>query len=358
MATIILRKESGGAFEVATPKGFPSEAELQKILVTQPSLLAGVGETALAVEELEVPGIGFADVVAVDQDGSVTICECKLEKNPDIKRRVIGQILAYGAGLRGLSFAELDQRWQKASANDAKEASLNRWLATNGSVDSIQRMEQTLASGSFNLVIAVDSITDELRHIVEFLSSHTDSTLSVVLMEFQFFDFNGTEVLVPQAFGAELAEAKKPQPAAWNEERFFESLDQIVGARSEAVRGFYKAFDGGPTQYVFGKGRQPSVTAQLTRDTRLKPFSIWVEIPHKVTISVNFAYLRSAPPETAQELFETLCKTPSIEKKLQTVKGDFMSRRPSLDLAEHLADDDSLRALEQALHEFVAAQDS
>jgi RecB family endonuclease NucS len=37
--------------------------------------------------EVPVPSTGSADVVAVDAAAQITIVECKLEKNPEIRRR-------------------------------------------------------------------------------------------------------------------------------------------------------------------------------------------------------------------------------------------------------------------------------
>ncbi len=100
------------------------------------------------------------------------------------------------------------------------------------------------------------------------------------------------------------------------------------------------------------------MTAQLTADEKLKPFSIWVEGTSKISISVNFEYLKSARPETVEKLFDSLRKVDSIDAKLRTVEQDYENRRPSLNLADHLTDDHSFQALEQALADFVAAQDN
>jgi hypothetical protein len=53
----------------------------------------------VAVNELWVPPVRSADVVAVSADARIWIVECKLHSNPEIRRHVVGQILAYAAGL-------------------------------------------------------------------------------------------------------------------------------------------------------------------------------------------------------------------------------------------------------------------
>jgi hypothetical protein len=55
-----------------------------------------------------VPDVGTVDLVLVDGDGVITLVECKPRANPQIRREVVCQILAYASGLQGLSYDEFD----------------------------------------------------------------------------------------------------------------------------------------------------------------------------------------------------------------------------------------------------------
>ncbi len=51
---------------------------------------------------------GRADVVVAAADGEITVCECKLASNAEIRRNVIGQIFAYAAALSSFSYDDLE----------------------------------------------------------------------------------------------------------------------------------------------------------------------------------------------------------------------------------------------------------
>ena len=51
------------------------------------------------VEEFWIPEAGTVDLLVVDRTGGLTLVECKLRANPEIRREVVGQILAYAGGL-------------------------------------------------------------------------------------------------------------------------------------------------------------------------------------------------------------------------------------------------------------------
>lgn len=55
-------------------------------------------------------GNGAVDVVGVDPDGLVTVIECKLDRNPEVKRKVIGQVLGYGAYIWRLTYDAFEQQ--------------------------------------------------------------------------------------------------------------------------------------------------------------------------------------------------------------------------------------------------------
>ncbi len=117
-----------------------------------------------------MPGAGRADVVVVDAEGEITIVECKLAKNSDNRRWVIGQLLEYAAALWKLDIKDFersllasgtaltkpftdDQDWEEATFRSA--------------------VSRNLAAGAFQLIIAVDEITERLKRTVVFINSLT-----------------------------------------------------------------------------------------------------------------------------------------------------------------------------------------
>jgi len=95
-------------------RNYRDEAHLQQLLYESPDLIPieelgeGTVGPRLFVKEAGLPGSGNTDLIGVDEGGGVTIVECKLATNPDIRRKVIGQVLEYAAYLWQMSYDEFD----------------------------------------------------------------------------------------------------------------------------------------------------------------------------------------------------------------------------------------------------------
>ena len=135
------------------------------------------------VSELSVPEAGYVDVVGVDADGAITLVECKLRANPDVRRHVVGQVFAYAAGLWGLDYDAFDGAF--ASRAGMPLARRMAELAPEGWDEKAFRtsVAANLAAGRFRLVIAVDQITDELSRIVRYLNEHTTPEVQILALE-------------------------------------------------------------------------------------------------------------------------------------------------------------------------------
>lgn len=90
------------------------EAHLQQLLYESPDLIPidelgeGTVGPRLFVKEAGLPGSGNTDLIGVDEGEDITIVECKLATNPDIRRKVIGQVLEYAAYLWQMTYDEFD----------------------------------------------------------------------------------------------------------------------------------------------------------------------------------------------------------------------------------------------------------
>lgn len=114
---------------------------------------------------MPIPGTGKADVVIVDASGEITVVECKLRANPDIRRQVAGQLLACASAISQMSFADFDGAFRRSKAN----TSLPDALVPGNDLDEEEfraAVDDNLRSGRMRLIIAVDEITDELKRIV------------------------------------------------------------------------------------------------------------------------------------------------------------------------------------------------
>jgi hypothetical protein len=207
--TLMVRR--GEKWRPMSVQPYGNEDELQQLLHETPSLLPGVSPSAIAGRELEVPDVGFVDLMVIDVDGSITLVECKLRSNSQIRREVVGQILAYASGLWRMPYLEFEGRFARASG-----AAIDTIAAVSDVAGDEERDEtvpanvaEALAAGRFRLCIAVDEITDELRDIVEFLNTHSSEGIEVVLFEVGIVTDGDVQVLVPRTFGGESARLKE-----------------------------------------------------------------------------------------------------------------------------------------------------
>lgn len=191
---------------------YTNEKALQQLLSESPGLLPGVEtETAVAAREVYVPGSGPADLVCVDVQGAVTICECKLQDNPDIRRTIVGQAFAYAAGLWRMTYEDFDHVMAARLGQPIAEALSTR--SVSGEVEWDEELfrsalASTLREGAFRLVFVVDSITNELRRIVEFVNDHTSAAIEVLALELGYVAHDSVEILTPTIYGQEAAHQK------------------------------------------------------------------------------------------------------------------------------------------------------
>lgn len=99
-----------------------NEKWLQKIIQDNP--------TILPIEEIEpafsshVPictelptESGFCDNIFLNEDGYITLVECKLWRNPEARRKAVSQIIEYAKDLSRWSFSQFEENCLRASGN-------------------------------------------------------------------------------------------------------------------------------------------------------------------------------------------------------------------------------------------------
>jgi hypothetical protein len=84
------------------------------------------------------------------------------------------------------------------------------------------QVAERLASGRFTVVLAVEGINDDLRRMVEYLSTITLPDVQILAFEVARVADGDVEILLPQVYGAELAQAKAATPSqpSWTRQDF------------------------------------------------------------------------------------------------------------------------------------------
>src|SRR4051794_25502430 len=100
----MLIRHNGGDWHEPVMTAYENEATLQKLLADTPRLLPGAQTgPALVVSELHVLA-GYIDMVAISLEGEITLVECKLRANSEIRRHIVGQVFAYASSLWRCSY--------------------------------------------------------------------------------------------------------------------------------------------------------------------------------------------------------------------------------------------------------------
>jgi hypothetical protein len=195
--------DAGDGWKPLAPARFAYEADLHDCVERAPDLLPLSGSPSLVVLGREVAiGAGSADIVAVEPDGRLVIIEVKLQRNSEARKEVVAQILAYAAGLHGLSYENLE-RTLHSHLLGRGYGSLIDAVRTNdqgGDLDDDAFKNGVVASletGRIRLVLVLDEAPSDLVRLVGYLEAVADG-LVIDLITVAAYDVGESRVLVPQ----------------------------------------------------------------------------------------------------------------------------------------------------------------
>ncbi|HEY8700762.1 MAG TPA: hypothetical protein VIM08_07330 [Arthrobacter sp.] len=222
MSGILIRQGDGTWLE-PTDAGYALESELQEILAAHPELIPGVSPVARTCREFQSE-VGPADIVVVDSTGELTLVECKLASNPQIRREVVGQMFDYASRLWKMDVEEFAAKWRVRTSrplfiDDA-----------DGGISLRESLARNLAEGRFRIVLAVDVINPALKRMVEYLNAMAGPATSVIAVEYSRLRQGSVEILMPHVYGQELAEARSAPESrdliAWDEDTYSSWLQE------------------------------------------------------------------------------------------------------------------------------------
>jgi hypothetical protein len=353
---MFIRRVGEGNWHAPETTAYTNEAELQDLLAETPSLLPGVGEEpAAAARELPVAGAGSADVVIVTASGDITLVECKLHANPEIRRQVVGQLLAYASAIWHMSFADLDDAFRRSAA----KRSLSDAFVDGREFDAEefrQAVGDNLASGSMRLIIAVDEITEELKRIVTYLNAHTTQSVELLALEMRRAVDQNVEVLLPATYGEESVRVKNAARGQFDKDAVIAATrDAYRDASQQAVQAAERMLDlmhfmeEQGARMSYGKRGTPAVMAWLGEGAanpvvvRFAPRSF----------SVQFVFMRDAGRSQVElERFaDLLRKIPGLAPYYKALAQADYGRAPELRPEELLKSDEILVAFKHAVVE-------
>lgn len=217
-ATPIHIPATGGSSAPLIPLGFQNstegvtEADLQNLIHCHPSALP-IAEIdpmftgAIPVcTELNTPA-GPIDNFLVTPSGLPVLVECKLWRNPEARREVVGQILDYAKELSRWSSSDL-HREVRRRLKRVGDPLLELVRAADPSVDEIafnDALTANLRRGRFLLLVIGDGIREGVEAITEYLGAHAGLHFSLGLVELPVYVMSdGSRLVAPRVLARTL----------------------------------------------------------------------------------------------------------------------------------------------------------
>ena len=194
------------------------ERALQTLLVQSPSLLPSPGPGELAVAaNFRIGSTASVDLLGVGVDGRIVLVECGRQEGPG-RRPMGGAALAVGAGLWRAPYEEFDRAFAVRAGVPLldKVAAIARAGGLGWDENAFRAgVTDNLAAGRFQLILAVDVVSDEVRQVVAYLNAGARPGLASVALGLRYHAEEGVEVLIPSVFradgGREEAESTSPR---------------------------------------------------------------------------------------------------------------------------------------------------
>jgi len=256
---ILVRTSGTRKWYKVCEQNFENEAALQNILYEDPEIIPieelgeNLAKPKLFVKEAGLPGSGNTDLIGIDKEGGITIIECKLAANPDVRRKVIGQVLEYAAYLWKMTYEQFDsicsraESWGEKHLADVIRDTIEETDEPWSEEVFRQKVSSSLEMGDFRLIIAVDALNDELRRIIQFLNSRGKDSPRIYALSMRQFKTSNLEMLVPELFGPSITEGPPSVP----------SITDHLQAANVAVRPYLERLH---TTLMSGFGLMPRST--------------------------------------------------------------------------------------------------
>lgn len=354
---MLIRKFGEPSWHAPEVTAYYDEQAIQALLAESPNLLPGAGNGYWIVAREVALQSGYVDLIGVDGEGAITLVESKLRANPEIRRHVVGQVLAYAASLWGMSYDEFDQVVSSRIGAPLAKAAAEKAEASWDEEAFRASVAANLDSGRLRLVIAVDHITEELQRIVRFVNAHTVPSLDVLALELRYVADSGVEIIFPSVYG-EGSAASKPTAATgqpWNEDRFFSALAMSATPEElQVAREFYDYARERGAVLLWGNGPLPSVSARMTiMGKPASVFSLYEWPKGKAKLAFNFEYcLAAIPEETLAQIATGLRQISGVQPLLEGLEQAAFKKRPGIPLALLVPSsaNNQLRAILDTLH--------
>jgi hypothetical protein len=190
---------------------YKDEAHLQNLLADDVNILPlddlGYGTPFVTIGKEVGLENGSLDLLAVSPEGHIALIETKLDKNPEVKRTVVGQILGYASYLWNKTYEELENNYFRKFLIQQKinfTGTLADYIKEKivypdfSEIDFKAGIEKRLRLGSFSLLIVVDQVNQELKNIANYLNDRTGQEIDFYVAEMELIGDKDEQFLIPR----------------------------------------------------------------------------------------------------------------------------------------------------------------
>ncbi len=215
-------------------------------------------------------------LIGIDDNGRITIVECRVANDSSVRREILGQALEYAATLWQMSYEEFDDMVVRSEGSSLVELMSERIPAKEWSEEAFRdAIIDTLNRGNFRLIMAIQEMTDKLKQVIRFLRARGALSFETYALEIQRFSDGETEIAIPRLTSfAELGqetyierteparEAAPPQPP--EQERPQQERTQaatsdepVIGGTEESTESTESTESSDSPELVIGHAKPP-----------------------------------------------------------------------------------------------------
>ncbi len=215
---IIIKREKAQVLEkVSLNSTSYNESWIQDLCFTNPTLLPAeeleptFGGMLPICRELSTPS-GYADLIYINEYGFITIGECKLWRNSEARRKVVGQILDYAKDLAKWDYSKFEEECLKAAKCSEKSlfGIIQKFYPDVEEAAFIDNVQRNLSKGRFLLLIIGDGIRENMEDMVNYIHRNGNLNFTLGLIELPVFkNPEGEELIVTPRILAKTKEIER-----------------------------------------------------------------------------------------------------------------------------------------------------
>jgi hypothetical protein len=198
---------------------------------------------------------GFIDLIYLNESGFITIGECKLWRNPEARRKAVGQVLDYAKDLSSWDYSKLEKECLKARKDNKSSLYeiINEYYPEVEESTFIDNVQKNLKKGRFLLAIIGDGIRENMEELVDYIHRNGNLNFTLALIEIPIYKNPqlGDLIITPRILAKtkeierivyrqvdsdseifELKTDENSESKSISEKVFFERLENAIGSKN------------------------------------------------------------------------------------------------------------------------------